>query len=132
VATFEQLGPVAAEGVSFGRNELSGVLSRTAGACVIRPRGTSDYIHPRQIAIPLMRAVGLAARAHITTNTSVEIIMRTISSAPVAAQDAVGHSWASGFAVTLKRWRVACVAEADAYLSIFGLARAPGRRRERT
>ena len=55
MATFEQLDPVEVEGVSFGK-ELSGVLSITAGACVIRLRGTFDYIHRMQTAIPQMRS----------------------------------------------------------------------------
>jgi hypothetical protein len=57
--------------------------------------------------------------------------MSTTSSAPDAVQDTVGHSWASGFAVTLKRWRVTYVTGADTYLWIFGSS-APGRQSERT
>jgi uncharacterized protein YjiS (DUF1127 family) len=85
-------------------SHLSGVLSKTSGARVMRVRRASDYIR-LQTDGHTADAVGPGNTSQ--RNTITEMIMRAISSAASAPRGMAVQAWISRLVVTLERWLVA-------------------------
>jgi uncharacterized protein YjiS (DUF1127 family) len=82
----------------------SGVLSKTSGVPIIGLRRTSDYVRPRQAAMP-QGAVGPVE--HDKHMRIAEMTMSTTFTAPAAPQGIAGQSWARKLVTTLERWWIA-------------------------
>jgi uncharacterized protein YjiS (DUF1127 family) len=81
----------------------SGVLSKTSGVPIIRPRRTSDYVRPDRRPCCRVRS-GLW---NMTTHAIAEMTMSTTFTAPAAPQGMAGQSWARKLVTTLERWWIA-------------------------